>query len=177
MNRDDVLADPKRAAALISAIPGVTVVRTLAHRAGVEFVVECTPPRELEVVGYPTERARLVIPRAGDPEAYPVGNARRLWFHRNGGPGGSGQPGRATGSLCLFYNRDDRSLRWEWEDGLSDYIVRIYRHLFLEEHWRREGFWPYEDAPHAPLPLGSRHPVRSPEMKEVRDGWTTSRTG
>lgn len=177
MNRDQVLADPLAASTTLAALPGVTVIRTLIYGAGVEFSLEFAPPRELEVAGYGVERARVLVRRAGDPEAFPVGGPRRRWKHRNWGPGGSGLPFRMTGSLCLFYNGDDRALRWEWEDGLADYVVRAHRHLYLEEHWRREGFWAYEDAPHTLPPPGGRHPVRTIEMKEVRDRWTASMAG
>lgn len=177
MIREQLLNDPHGSASELGSLPGVTVIRTLGHRGGVEFILDFAPPRELELAGYGRERARLIVHRVGDPEAFPLGDPKRLWLHRNWAPGGSGQPGRATGSLCLFYNKDNRALRWEWEDGLADYVVRVHRHLFLEEHWRREEFWAYEDAPHTLPPPGQRHPVRTAEMKEVRDKWTASRTG
>ena len=43
---------------------------------------------------------------------------------------------------------DHRALRWEWNDGLEQYVLRLQRHLFFEEFNRREGHWPVEDAPH-----------------------------
>lgn len=169
-----VLGRPAHAAAGLASLPGTRVDRTLDWRAGVEFDITFAPPAELAAAGYGSERARVLVRRAGDPTAHPLG-PRRTWAHRNPGPGDTSaqiDAGRATGSLCLYYPRDPRALRWEWADGLEDFVGRVHRHLHCEEFHRREGRWPVEDAPHGHPEHRPKHPIRTPLMRKAVAAWT-----
>lgn len=108
--------------------------------------------------GYPSERVRLIVTSQKWAIAIPLDDGTRRWKHRYPVP---------TGELCLWYDEDPRSLRWEWDDGLLPLLTITHRHLLFEEFWRREGRWPVEDAPHG----HGRHRVRSEEMQEASRRW------
>ncbi len=123
------------------------------------------PPPEFAQEGYVAERARITARPSGQIYTFPLGTRDRLWKHRNPSPLGP-VFGQIAGDLCLWYPRDPRGLRWQWEDGLEEYVTRVHRHVFFEEYWRRNGEWPVEDAPHGEPPAGA-HPVLTPQMQKV----------
>jgi hypothetical protein len=164
----DVVKRPQEVARRIVDIPNVSVDRVLAWRRGVEFDLTFASPAELAAAGYGPEQARLLVPWSGEPEAWPRGK-RRPWKHRNPRRGDIDDRW-TTGSLCLYYPHDPRPLRWVWEDGLEAYVIRMQRHLFYEEYYRREHEWPVEDTPHG-HPAKGAHPIRSDLLREVVDAW------
>jgi hypothetical protein len=176
MDQAAVLHDPRAAARELESLPNVKVARLLDYRAGVEFDLELSPPRELREHGYDLERARVLVHRraGADPCAWPRG-ARRKWKHRNPRRGDPDEH-RTSGTLCLWYPEDPDPLRWTWSDGLSAFVIRVQRHLLCEEFWRREDRWPVEDAPHG-QPAHGVHPIRSAQMKKVVTEWERSRSG
>ena len=171
-----VLGDPAGAARRTATLPNVSVTRVLDHRLGVEFDFTFEPPRELAHHGYAAEHGRVLVGRraGADPLSWPRG-PRRRWLHRNPAPGDLDEH-RSTGSLCLWYPGDPEPLRWSWEHGFEAFVVRVHRHLFCEEFWRREGRWPAEDAPHG-HPEHGVHPIKTEQMRRVVEEWTRSRTG
>lgn len=176
MDQAAVLRDPPAAANELLLVPNVELERLLDYRAGVEFDLVLSPPRELSEHGYGIERARILVPRRlpAYPLAWPRG-ARRLWKHRNPGHGDPDEH-RTSGTLCLWYPGDPDPLRWCWSDGLGAFLVRVHRHLLCEEFWRREGRWPAEDVPHGHPPHGV-HPIRSTQMKKVVTEWRCLQAG
>jgi hypothetical protein len=166
----DVLQDPARVRRVLQdELFGVTVDRLVEPRyGGVVLDMSFTPLPELAVAGYDGERGRVSIHPNADIYAFPLG-ADRTWHHRNPSPLGQ-QFGHLAGELCLWYPNDPRALRWGWDDGLEQYVTRVYRHLFYEEYYRREGEWPVEDAPHAD-PVNGAHPIRSAFMRKEERRW------
>lgn len=164
----DVLADPARVGRVLQhELFGLTVDQIREPRyGGVVFDITFAPLPELAEAGYGIERGRVSVRPDGNSYAFPLG-PDRTWHHRNPSPLGP-RFGTLAGDLCLWYPKDPRALRWEWDDGLEQYVTRVHRHLIFEEYYRREGQWPVEDAPHAE-PVNGAHPIRSPFMrKEVR---------
>ncbi|MGD0881479.1 MAG: hypothetical protein ABSB09_07920 [Acidimicrobiales bacterium] len=119
---------------------------------------------------YPTEIARITALRDGTMLTVPVGDPRRMWYHRN--PPWSAAKiisavssypplnwPLATGTLCLEYPGDPPRLRWDWSQGLDTYLQIVHRHLMAEEFRRRYGSWPVEDVPHGERSDGSPHPI------------------
>ena len=51
-------------------------------------------------------------------------------------------------SLCMWYPRDPKKLRWVRSDGLIALIGHAIAHLFREAWWRETGEWPGPEAPH-----------------------------
>ena len=104
--------------------------------------------------GYPTETVRLTVPPSGDPVAVAV-PADREFLHRYPRTHPDELRKRVppleflVGALCLWYPNDPIDLRWSWIKGLVDFVRIVQRHLWYEEHWRRTGSWPVEDA-HSP---------------------------
>ncbi|HEY6935143.1 MAG TPA: hypothetical protein VI452_17210 [Marmoricola sp.] len=169
----DVLQDPAHACRVLEdELFGVAVDRVLVPRryGGVVLDLSFTPLPELAIEGYGSEQCRVSVRPGGDIYAFPLG-APRTWRHRNPSPLGS-RFGYLAGDLCLWYPQDSRSLRWEWGDGLEQYVTRAYRHLFYEEYARRTGEWPIEDAPHAEPNTGA-HPVRSAFMRKEERRWAS----
>lgn len=168
----DVLENPPQVRRVLQdELFGVTVDRLLTPRyGGVVLDMSFLPLPELAVVGYDSERGRVSIRPHGDIYTFPLG-PDRTWRHRNISPLGV-RFGRLAGDLCMWYPNDPRSLRWEWEDGLEQYVTRVYRHLFYEEYYRREGEWPVEDAPHA-NPANGTHSIRSAFMRKEALRWAS----
>jgi hypothetical protein len=120
--------------------------------------------------GYPTETISLCIWGDGTVYAIPHRAGDRTWMHRNNDT--ARHPELALvrgewGSLCLWYPHDPRSLRWEWVDGLDQYVTIVHRHLQAEEYGRRHDRWPAEDAPHGFGP----HPLRTEAMLDAAERW------
>lgn len=150
---------------------GVGVDRLLEVRhGGVVIDMTFAPLPEIAVAGYEPERGRVSIWPGGDIYAFPLG-PERSWKHRYTSPLG-GSFGHLAAELCLFYVGDPRGLRWEWDDGLDQYVTRVHRHLFYEEYNRREGHWPVEDAPHGGAQVGA-HPIRSAFMRNEVHRWAS----
>ncbi|TFV64602.1 UNVERIFIED_ORG: hypothetical protein E4P37_12565 [Bacillus sp. AZ43] len=149
---------------------GVRVDRARLQASGCA-VLDLTfdPPPEFAAEGYVAESARITARPDGQIHTFPLGARDRKWKHRNPSPLG---PifGELAGDLCLWYPRDPRGLRWEWEDGLEEYVTRVHRHLFFEEYWRRNDEWPVEDAPHGEPPAGA-HPVLTRQMRKAAKQW------
>lgn len=138
-------------------------VRT-KHRRMVVFWLTLEPWAPMAKLGYPIERVSITVWPSGRVTAIPGDAARRSWCHRN--PFVLGMLD-ALGDLCLFYPGDPRPLRWEWSDGLIDYITIVHRHLQAEEYARRnQGTWPAEHAPHGTGP----HPIRTPALQALATG-------
>lgn len=181
---ENLLAHPDQVdARLVSGVSGVRVDRVLTPRFG-GLVLDLTfdPPPELGVVGYQRERARISVRAAGEPLTFPRGPQRK-WKHRY--PAASTQtPEYCCGQLCLWFPQDPPPLKWSWRDGFEDYVSRVHRHLFLEEHWRRTGVWATEDVPHGlpelygffdPLGHGS-FPIRSRALRNAVSTLADSRS-
>lgn len=150
---------------------GVAVDRLLEPRyGGVVIDMSFAPLPELAVAGYELQRGRVSVRSNGEIFSFPLG-PERTWHHRYPSPMGK-RFGYTAGHLCLWYPKDPRSLRWEWVDGLEQYVTRVYRHLFYEEYYRREGHWPVEDAPHGDPDIGA-HPVRSALMRKEKVRWAS----
>lgn len=147
---------------------GIQVEAINARATRVVIDIRFAPIPELATAGYGLERGRVVVRATGRIYAFPLG-PQRLWKHREGSPLGS-RFGHLGGELCLYYPRDPRALRWEWDDGLEGYITRVHRHLFLEEYWRRNGTWFGEDVPHGE-PATGRHPITSAFMRREAGRW------
>jgi hypothetical protein len=164
----DVLQRPDRVAELVrSNMYGTYVNRWARCHGGVIF--DLTFRALPNLTDFPDERARVSVRPDGEVYAFPLGPSPRRWQHRQPSPLGPGF-GHLAADLCLFYPGDPRSLRWEWPDGLIAYIVRVQRHLFFEEHWRRTGNWPVEDAPHGE-PAVDVHPIETKFMRREEQRW------
>lgn len=157
----EVLRHPDRVAEQIVAsgevygLSGMTVAEQSKTR--VTFLLGLRPLATLADLGYPDEEVHVAVASGGPPEAIPVDERARRWFHRNPGPDGSID----AGALCLWFPRDPRELRWQWDDGLIEFILITHRHLAAEEYARRHaGEWPVEAAPHG----DGNHPIQSPEL-------------
>ena len=53
-----------------------------------------------------------------------------------------------SGTLCMWYYKDDASLKWVRSDKLLALIGLIVRHLFKEAWWRETGKWLGPEVPH-----------------------------
>jgi hypothetical protein len=53
-----------------------------------------------------------------------------------------------SGTLCMWYHKDDASLKWVRSDKLLALIGLIVRHLFKEAWWRETGDWLGPEVPH-----------------------------
>ncbi len=148
----DTLRDPYLAATEIAhrypLVDAITVAT--AEIDFVTFELRLKPYTELVHDGYGTETVRISVFRNGNILAIPIGPDRR-WKHR------FPEPFR---QLCLWYPNDPPMLRWNWSEGLVDYVAIVHRHLLGEEFWRRTGDWPGEDAPHSQSVDGA-HPILS----------------
>lgn len=137
----DVLAAPKEVAKRWEHLPYLSSVR-VAHisRREVRMNLRFKPWPEMAAEGYPVERVRLEIRANGDVRAYPATRmSRRTWKHRY----------PSDGQLCLYYPNDPGALVWSSEShSLEKLLGIISRHLQAEEYFRRNGHWPWEDAPH-----------------------------
>jgi hypothetical protein len=159
---------------LVDGLSGVYIDRILAPRfGGLVFDITFDPPPELVIAGYQNEQARISVRTEGEPLTFPRG-PHREWKHRYPAASTS-TPAYCCGQLCLWFPRDPPPLKWLWQDGFEDYVSRVHRHLFLEEHWRRTGVWPTEDVPHGlpelygvfdPLGHGS-YPIRSRALRNA----------
>lgn len=161
----EVFAAPEKAAAQIFAEPGLPfissarVLRKMPRRR-VKFKVRFEPWEAMAAEGYPSEIVRLEITSTGDVEAYPVAAQPRVWRHRYPSDGRHG-PGR----LCLFFPGDPAQITWSPETGSFEEILGIIsRHLQAEEFFRRNGRWPWEEAPHGPE---AKTGPRSPLMRQL----------
>ncbi|WP_162605640.1 hypothetical protein [Jiangella ureilytica] len=167
-----MLEDPTRTRRVLQhELYGIAVDRVLEPRSGgVVLDMTCVPLPELAVARYNSERARVSIRPDGAIYSFPLG-PDRTWHHRYPSPLGK-QFGHLGGELCLWYPKDPRWLRWEWDDGVEQYVTRVYRHVFYEEYYRREGHWPVEDAPHDD-PVAGEHPIRSAFMCKEEHRWAS----
>jgi hypothetical protein len=166
------MEDPARVRRVLQGqLFGVAVDRIHETRSGVLVLdMSFKPLPELALEGYEGELARVTVRPDGRIHSFPRG-PERTWHHRYPSPLGE-QFGHLAGQLCLWYPKDPRSLRWEWDDGLEQYVTRVYRHLFYEEYRRREGSWPVEDAPHDDL-LAGAHPISSAFMRQEERRWAS----
>lgn len=172
LSLNEVLEDPGRASQVLQdQLFGVVVDRTLKPRCGgVVIDMSFTPLPELAAAAHSSERARVSIRPNSSIYSFPLG-LERTWHHRYPSPLGI-EFGYFAAHLCLWYPRDPRSLRWEWDDGLEQYVTRVYRHVFYEEYYRREERWPVEDAPHDDPVIGA-HPIRSAFMRKEERRWAS----
>lgn len=155
---------------LEDALFGVLADRVLVTRDGgavVDFTFSPLP--ELKASGYLNERARISIRPDGSIYAFPLG-PERPWKHRQPSPLAGLAMGHFAAELCLYYPGDPIGLKWTWAHGLEQYVTRVHRHLFYEEFYRREGYWPIEDAPHHE-PSAVVHPVRTAFMQREARRW------
>lgn len=53
----------------------------------------------------------------------------------------------ADGALCMWFQADPISNRWEFRDGIPALVDHIRRHLFQEACCRAGQDWPGEEAP------------------------------
>lgn len=113
--------------------------------------------------GYPVEKVQVVVKRSGNIRAVPKSGRGRSWLHRNSISG-------VWLDLCLWDPSDPDPIRWDWGDGLEEYVRIVSRHLIYEEYHRRHNEWPVEDSPHGTSPTGSWQ-IRSPEMRKAARRW------
>lgn len=167
--RRDVFTNPAQesAAVIEEHLFGTSVDRAASPHNGVVFDLTFQPLEGLEE--FEPERARVSISPQAAVFAFPLGERPRRWKHRNPSPMGY-EFGDLAGELCLYYPGDPRALRWEWDDGLVEFVSRVHRHLFFEEHWRRTGSWPVEDAPHG-APDADAHPIKTAFMRREERRW------
>lgn len=141
-----VLDDPSLAARQIAAdtaLPFVFAARVAYRsRTRLEIRVQFEPWPAMAAKDYPTEKVRLRINTAGgNVTVLPMPGDRRDWEHKN--------PREAGGGLCLYFPEDPEALVWSPErNTFEDLLGIISRHLQAEEYRRRNGHWPWEDAPH-----------------------------
>jgi hypothetical protein len=163
----EALADPRLAADYLrssSVVYGVDSARGRRARGGAAVLdITLRPLPAFAQEGYPVEQVRIVVKPDLSVFTFPLG-ANRPFLHRN----------RPTAELCLQYDRDDRALQWLPQDGLEPLVTMVHRHLIFEEHWRRTGQWPTEDAPHGPAPIGQVHPIRTARLRKEADRWARS---
>lgn len=58
--------------------------------------------------------------------------------------------------LCVWHPRDERTRRWEPDDGLTHLLVLVQLHLFKEAWWRETGEWLGPEI--HPTPEGPKEP-------------------
>lgn len=159
-----MLRDPHAVAKQLvdsGAVYGLTAVEVkIATPAMACLWLTLEPWAPMAAKGYPTEQVAITVYGDGRVAAVPVDAGRRRWLHRN--PKLLGDM-RHLGELCLWYPKDPRGLRWEWDDGFVALITIVHRHLQAEEFWRRNHYWPSEDAPHG----DGDHPIRTPAMRRL----------
>lgn len=153
---DSLLDDPESAAGslkeTIYGIMAITVAVATPHFVVLRLMLR--PWRAPAAEGYPLEYVRIAAWSNGAVVAIPEPFDTRPWLHRF--PDFLRQ-------LCLWDPWDPPELRWLPDDGVAVFVRIVHRHLHAEEHWRRTGLWPVEDAPHGPGP----HPIRSSLMREA----------
>ena len=179
---NELFDDPRFVATRIERLhAGVIVDQAWAPSIGGAVVeITYTAPPELRAAGYGRERARTYFRADWDPLTYPLGPDRR-WKHRYPSPLGP-EFGYSCGELCLWFPNDPRPLRWILADGVEDYVNRVHRHLFLEEHWRRTDDWPTEDTPHgSPVAndlsaTSSTYPIATRAFRNAVRDWSEDRT-
>jgi hypothetical protein len=103
-----------------------------------------------------------------DPEVFALDGERRS-LHRNP-PFDDGVEG-VSAHLCLYFRGDRIERRWTAEYGLLELFDLGRRHLAAEDIWRKENYWPTEDAPHGnrarpapPRPDLKIERLRAPEI-------------
>lgn len=162
---DDLRQHPHEVGAAIADTLGMTTITVVHHDRHLTVLeAEFQPTLELEANGYPIEIARIAQfadVRHPEPYVHPIGPAR-TWEHRYGLSPRHG----CLEQLCLWYPDDAEHLVWTWDRGLIDLIGIARRHLWYEEHFRRTGRWPVEDAPHGRRPDGQRHPILTTTYNE-----------
>lgn len=155
--REDLLSDPYGSLnRLHNATPSL-VGSVVTEASSIELSMDCrlAPPLDLAPDGYPVEMVRIrVVDDLDPPVAFPLGGPRE-WLHRNP----EVREHAASGSLCLWYPGDPDHLKWNWRDGFETFVQIVQRHLIGEEYWRREGSWPWPDAPHGERDDGRPHPL------------------
>lgn len=158
----DVFDDPEGVAEILRGrVYGLAEAEVrIADGKSVILWLTLAPWPDLAVQEYPVEKVSIWVWSDGEIMAIPHRASDRQWLHR--------QP-TVFGELCLWYPRDPRPLRWEWANGLVEYVTIVHRHLQAEESCRREGFWPSEDTPHGDGP--DPHPIRTPEMRRAAQLW------
>lgn len=120
----------------------------------VVFWLTLEPWTPMVECGYPTERVGITIWSDGRIWAVPLDTDGRVWKHYKLH---NCDQGSEFIELCLWFPFDPRALRWEWADGLIDYVTIVHRHLQAEEYFHRNQVWPSEEAPHG---LGE-HPIQT----------------
>ncbi|MDA8358863.1 MAG: hypothetical protein M0Z95_21785 [Actinomycetota bacterium] len=141
----------------------------VTHIAAVTVLdVDFASPGDPALAGYPAESARVSVFANGVVVAVPLGRPERTWKHRypfQPSAACSGEWELAVGALCLWYPGDPPHLRWDWSNGLDDFVRILQRHLWMEEYCRRNGRpWPVEDAPHG-TPCFGAHPILTSALK------------
>lgn len=158
------------AALLQVGIYGLTAAEVRSKSRTLTVIwITLEPWAPMAAEGYPTERVSICVWDDDTVSAIPHQAQGHTWVHRNPDslPVSSHGPRGEWGTLCLWYPGDPRGLRWEWPDGLDQYVTMVHRHLQAEEYARRHGAWPAEDAPHGSGP----HPILSPAVREAVDRW------
>jgi hypothetical protein len=162
---DDLRRDPRKVAAVIAENMEITAINVIQHDDALTILETVFQPTlELEANGYPVEVARIVQyadPRHSEPYVHPIG-PERTWEHRYG----LSPEHHNFQQLCLWYPGDADHFVWTWDRGLIDLVGIARRHLWYEEHFRRTGRWPVEDAPHGHRSDGQRHPILTPAHNE-----------
>lgn len=153
---NDALDSPFETRKRLSELPCVVDANVAyAWEDEASYWITLDPLPAFAALGYSREIVRLVLHRASvPPNVYPHDYAGRSWEHRN-----------PDGSLCLWYPRDPVELRWTRDRDVADLVALVQRHLIGEEYQRRNGTWPWEDAPHGDR--RQRHPITSDALREV----------
>lgn len=159
----EAFANPEKVAAQIVKAPNlpyISAARVLKKvpRRRVKFKIRFEPWAAMAAEGYPTEVVRVEVTNEGKVRAFQLSTQSREWQHRYPSDGR-----RGPGHLCLFFPDDPASITWSPESGsFEDILGIISRHLQAEEYFRRNGSWPWEDAPHGP------QAVRGPRSRLMR---------
>lgn len=155
----EVFEDPAGVAAeLERRLPAPRAVVVERKTPGkVVFRITLFPEGVFARDGYPVEVARVFVFVDGRVLAMPASAPGRTWEHRET---------VGFGPLCLCYPDDPPEYRWCWDEGLEEYVRILHRHLIYEEFYRREGWWPVEDAPHGNPSMG-RWPIKSDGMRRL----------
>lgn len=156
-----VLENPSLVARQIAADPALPFISSarVAYRSRtrLEMRVQFEPWAAMAAKNYPTEKVRLGITADGDVTVFAMPGDRRDWEHKN--------PQEAGGGLCLYFPEDPEALVWAPERNTFEELLGIIsRHLQAEEYRRRNGRWPWEDAPHG---LAAREGPKSDLMKQL----------
>lgn len=86
------------------------------------------------------------------------------------GPSGAAASEHRVGKheLCLYYPFDPPERRWRPENGLLALLTLARRHLYCEFLWRRDGYWPIEEAPHGETIPARRDPTLAvPSLRSI----------